>query len=88
MLGALPDRRSRLDRARFIGRSNPIVTAIVDRATAIDAGDPAGLLTAADALEAAGCRYQGARTLVFAGGAARTEGESILATIGATAMAA
>ncbi len=38
------------------------------RAEAIDAGDTDGLLAAAAALDAAGCRYQRARTLVFAGG--------------------
>ena len=37
--------------------------------------------------DAAGCRYQHARTLVFAGGDAGTEGEANLAAIGATPMA-
>jgi predicted ATPase/DNA-binding CsgD family transcriptional regulator len=87
VLGDLRDRQGRLDRARFLVRSNPIATAMVQRATAIDAGDTAGLLTAAHALEAAGCRYQRARTLVLAGGAARAEGESILTSMGASPMA-
>lgn len=83
----MPDRRSRLDRPRFVVRGNPIAIAMVDRAEAIDEGDAEGLLAAADALDAAGCRYQRARTLVFAGGDARAEGESILAAIRATPMA-
>jgi hypothetical protein len=87
VLAALPDRRSRLDRARFIARSNPVALAIVDRAAALDAGDPHGLLAAADALGRAGCRYQQARTLVLAGGDACTQGESILVAIGAAPMA-
>ena len=87
MLAALPDRRSRLDRARYVVRGNPIASAIVDRADAIDAGDTDRLLAAAAALDAAGCRYQRARTLVFAGGEARAEGEAIMAAIGATPMA-
>ncbi len=87
VLAALPDRRSRLDRARFIVRSNPIATAIVDRAGAIDAGDADALLAAADALDTAGCRYQRARTLIFAGGDARAEGEALLASIHAAPMA-
>jgi hypothetical protein len=87
VLAALPDRRSRLDRARYVVRGNPIASAIIDRAEAIDAGDTIRLLAAAAALDAAGCRYQCARTLVFAGGEARAEGEAILAAIGATPMA-
>ena len=87
MLAELPDRRERLDRARFIVVHNPIASAIVDRAEAIDAGDTDRLLAVAAALDAAGCRYQHARTLVFAGGDARAEGEAIMAAIGATPMA-
>ena len=62
---------------------NPIAAAIVDRAAAL-AGDRGGLVPAAAALEAAGCRYQWARTLVFIGGAERARGESVLAAMGAT----
>ena len=68
VLAELADRRERLDRARFIVGHNPIASAIVDRADAIDTGDTDRLLAAAAALDAAGCRYQHARTLVFAGG--------------------
>jgi hypothetical protein len=87
VLAVLPDRRSRLDRARFAVHGNPIVSALIDRADALDTDDIDGLLAAADALQAAGCRYQRARTLVFAGGEARREGESLLEAIGATPMA-
>ena len=68
VLAELADRRERLERARFIVGHNPIASAIVDRADAIDTGDTDRLLAAAAALDAAGCRYQHARTLVFAGG--------------------
>jgi hypothetical protein len=87
VLAALPDRRSRLDRARFLVRENPVAAAIVERADAIDLGDTQRLLAAAAALGAASCRYQRARTLVLAGGHARTEGEGIMAAIGAAPMA-
>ena len=88
VLAALPDRRDRLDRARFIVRGNRLASAIVARADAIDSGDRPRILEAAAALDAGGCRYQYARTLVFAGGEARAEGEAVLAAIGAAPMAA
>ena len=87
MLAELPDRHQRLDRARLIVVHNPAAAAILDRAVALDTGDTDRLLAAADALDVAGCRYQRARTLVLAGGAARAEGEAIMEAIGATPMA-
>jgi hypothetical protein len=42
---------------------------------------------AAEALSAAGCRYQWARTLVAMGGAERARGQAELAAMGATVMA-
>ena len=45
------------------------------------------LAPAAATLEAAGCRYQWARTLVAMGGAERARGEAELAAMGATVMA-
>ena len=86
VLAGLADRRQRLERARFIVGHNPIAAAIVDRADALDSGDRDKLLAAGAALDGAGCRYQHARTLVFAGGDAGTEGEAIMAAIGATPM--
>jgi predicted ATPase/DNA-binding CsgD family transcriptional regulator len=80
------DAANRIHRAHLMARDNPIATAIVDRAAALaDGGD--GLVSAAAALQAAGCRYQWARTLVLIGGADRARGESALAAMGATAMA-
>jgi hypothetical protein len=87
VLAMLPDRRDRLDRARFIVQANPIAAAVVERAVALDVGDHEALLAAAVDLDAAGCQFQRARTLVFAGGQARAEGEAIMLTIGASAMA-
>jgi hypothetical protein len=86
VLAELADRRRRIERAKLIVGHNPIASAIIDRAAAIDADDTEMLLAAADALSTAGCRYQQARTLIFAGGAARVEGEAIMASIGAAPM--
>jgi hypothetical protein len=88
VLAKLADRHDRLVRARFIVGRNPVASAIVDRAEAIVSGDIDMLLAAAAALDAAGCRYQHARTLVLAGGDARAEGALILAAIGAAPMQA
>jgi predicted ATPase/DNA-binding CsgD family transcriptional regulator len=79
------DAAERIQRARLATRDNPIAAAIVDRAAAL-AGNRDGLMAAAAALAAAGCRYQWARTLVLIGGAERARGESALAAMGATAM--
>ena len=87
VLAELADRHQRLERARFLVHGNPIAAAIVDRAAAVAAGDIDRLPAIAAALDAAGCRYQCARTLVFAGGAAKIEGDATLAAIGAPPMA-
>ena len=87
VLAALPDRRTRLDRARFVVRENPVAAALVERAAALDVGDHETLLTVAAALDSAGCPYQRARTLVLAGGDARAEGRELLAALGAAPMA-
>jgi hypothetical protein len=87
VLAELADRGERLNSARFIVGHNPIASAIVDRADAIDTGDVDRLMAAADALVAAGCRYQHARTLVYAGGEARARGEAMMVAIGAAPMA-
>jgi len=75
----------RINRARRMTEDNPIATAIVERAAAL-AGDRDGLAAAAEALSAAGCRYQWARTLVLMDGSARERGAAALAAMGATAM--
>jgi len=94
-----PDAADRIRRARLAAWGNPVATAIVARAGALigeRAGAPAGdrdgqhpeaLHPAAAALEAAGCRYQWARTLVAIGGTERARGEAELAAMGATVMA-
>lgn len=83
------DAAARIQRARRATVGNPIATATVARAAALATGDGGrdGLTAAAAALEGAGCRYQWARSLVFAGGQQRARGESELARMGATAMA-
>jgi predicted ATPase len=77
---------ARIRRARLVTRDSPVAAAIVDRAEAL-AGNRDGLVPAAAALEAAGCRYQWARTLVAIGGTERVRGEAALAAMGATVMA-
>ena len=85
------DAADRIRRARLMTTGNPIATAIVDRAAALDGRDGQadgrdGLTAAAAGLQDAGCRYQWARTLVFIGGEHRARGESVLARMGATPM--
>ena len=77
------DAAARIDRARLVTMDNPIAAAIVDRAAALT-GDRDGLISAAAALELAGCRYQWARTLVLIGGEKRAQGEAVLAEMAAT----
>jgi predicted ATPase/DNA-binding CsgD family transcriptional regulator len=83
VLANLPGAGERIDRARQMAIGNPIAGAIVERTAALAANDADALLAAASALEAAGCRYQQARTLVLAGGDARIEGRRILDALGA-----
>src|SRR5258708_8127587 len=80
------DAADRIDRAHETTRDNPIATAIVARAAAL-AGGGEGLVPAAAALEAAGCRYQWARTLVLIGRAGRAPGSSPRAAVSAPAHA-
>jgi hypothetical protein len=75
------DPAERIPRARPLVRQNPVAALLLDRAAAL-AGDPAALPAVADALDAAGARYQAARTRVLAGGALRARGETELAAIG------
>jgi hypothetical protein len=81
-----PGAADRLHRARLATAGNPIAASVVDRAAALASGDREGLLAAATALNAAGCRYQWARTLIFAGAGERDRGEAALAGLGATPM--
>jgi predicted ATPase/DNA-binding CsgD family transcriptional regulator len=86
-LAEVGDADDRLARARPVVAGNPVAAAIVDRTDALVRGDRSRLLAAAEALDAAACRYQWARTLVLAGGPERTEGEQALAALGAIPMA-
>jgi hypothetical protein len=86
VLSGHPDAPERVGRARLAALGNPVAAAIVERSAAL-IGDRSGLVPAAAALEAAGCRYQWARTLVAIGGTERVRGEAALAAMGATVMA-
>jgi len=87
VLAGDPAAAVRIGRARRCAAGNPIALAIVDRSAALAAGSRDGLLAAAERLNAAGCRYQWARTLVLAGGPERARGEDELAAMGAAPMA-
>ena len=80
------DAARRLAAARQSTVDNPIAMAIVERSAALAVGDRNGILAAAERLQAAGCRYQWARTLILAGGSERSQGEDELAAMGATPM--
>ncbi|HEY7879746.1 MAG TPA: LuxR C-terminal-related transcriptional regulator [Streptosporangiaceae bacterium] len=86
VLAGRGDAAARIAAAQEMTRDNRAASAIVGRAAALP-GDRAGLTRAAAALRAAGFRYQWARTLVFLGGEDRERGESVLAGLGAAAMA-
>ncbi|MEU8194030.1 LuxR C-terminal-related transcriptional regulator [Microbispora amethystogenes] len=87
VLAGSPDARDRLDEARTIVAGNPVAGAIVERAGALFDGEQEALLATADAFDAAGCRYQSARTMVLAGGEHAERGEAVLAGLGFAPMA-
>ncbi|TDC54298.1 ATPase [Actinomadura sp. KC345] len=82
VLAGHPDARGRITAARTLVTGNPVASAQVDRAEAILDGDLPGQLAAAAAFDAAGCRYQSARTLVLAGGEHVAAGEAALTGLG------
>lgn len=84
VLAEHPDAAARFDVARWAAGDNAVAAALVGRAEAISAGDRAGILAAAAALETAGCRYQWARGLVLASGDEADRGRAALTAIGAT----
>lgn len=86
VLAGHPDAPGRLAAARTIVAGNPIAGAIVDRAEALLGDDRGRLLAAAAAFDAAGCRYQWARTLSLAGGTEATTGAAALAALGLAPM--
>jgi len=63
VLGRLPDAAERVDRSRQAARDNPIATAIVERAAAVQAGDRTTLDGLAATFTGLGCPYQHDRTL-------------------------
>ncbi|WP_239157134.1 ATP-binding protein [Actinocatenispora thailandica] len=81
---AAPDR---VAAAAAVVAGNPVAGALVDRAAALLAGDRDRLLGTAAAFEAAGCRYQVARTLVLAGGEDARRGGRQVADLGLVPMA-
>ncbi|MFD3698784.1 LuxR C-terminal-related transcriptional regulator [Streptomyces sp. NPDC058646] len=87
VLAGHPDAPARVDAARAVVTGNPVATAQLDRAQALLDGDLPRLLATAKAFEAAGSRYQSARTLVLAGGEHAAAGASALAGLGLAPMA-
>ncbi|MFI6432262.1 ATP-binding protein [Rhodococcus oryzae] len=87
VLTGSPDAADRLAEARTIVAGNPVAGAIVERAEALLARDRERLLATADAFDAAGCRYQSARTRVLAGGDHADRGSAALADLGLAPMA-
>ncbi|GAA0315046.1 hypothetical protein GCM10010302_62800 [Streptomyces polychromogenes] len=88
VLAGHPDARARVAAARARVAGNPVATALVERAQALLDCDPGRLPASAAAFEAAGCRYQWARTLLLAGGEHATTGAAALARLGFAPMAA
>jgi hypothetical protein len=66
VLAAHPDAPFHLATARDLVAGNPLATAIVDRAEALQAHDPDRLLATAPTFESAGSPYQSTRTLTLA----------------------
>jgi hypothetical protein len=63
-----------------------VAAAIVDRAEALLNDDRKRLLDTAHAFDVAGCRYQWARTMIFAGGEHAARGTAALAAAGIAPM--
>ncbi|MFF0311970.1 ATP-binding protein [Streptosporangium sp. NPDC004379] len=87
VLAGSPGACDRLAEARTIVAGNPVAGAIVERARALFDDDRERLLATVDAFDAAGCRYQSARTLVLAGGDHAARGAAVLAGLGFAPMA-
>ncbi|WP_144126726.1 ATP-binding protein [Catellatospora sichuanensis] len=87
VLAGSPDAADRVAEARTVVAGNPVAGAIVERAQALLDGDRERLLATVAAFDAAGCRYQSARTLVLAGGDDAARGAAALAELGLAPMA-
>jgi hypothetical protein len=83
VLGEASDAADRLAAAHPLVAENPVATAVLVRAAALLGRNRAGVLEAATAVDAAGCRYQWARSLVLAGGPERKLGLEAMAAMGA-----
>jgi hypothetical protein len=81
VLAGLPDAEEQISRMGELVVDNVVASAVVDRAAALLAGDPAAVLATAPRFARAGCSYQRARSLLLAGdpGAA-----AAMAELGAT----
>ncbi|MDX6763973.1 ATPase, partial [Streptomyces sp. F8] len=88
VLAGAPDAAARLAEARTAVAGNPVATALVARATALLDADTPQLLATAAAFDAAGCRYQSARTLILADGEHTARGARALTGLGLAPMAA
>ncbi|MGW4353841.1 ATP-binding protein [Nocardia sp. NPDC004582] len=82
------DAAGEFDQARTAVDGNPVAAAIIDRAEALLAKDRDRLLSTAATFDAAGCRYQAARTRILAGGAEAADGAAVLTTLGVAPMTA
>ncbi|MGW0845492.1 ATP-binding protein [Streptomyces sp. NPDC002787] len=82
VLAGHPEAQGRLDSARRMVTGNPVATAQLDRAQALLDGDLPAQLAAASALDAAGCPYQSARTLLLAGDGHAFTGTAALVDLG------
>ncbi|WP_405425869.1 ATP-binding protein [Micromonospora sp. NBC_00617] len=87
VLAGSSDARDRVAEARTTVAGNPIAGTILDRAEALLDNDQERLLATTGAFDAAGCRYQSARTLILAGGDHAAHGAAALADLGLTPMA-
>jgi hypothetical protein len=87
VLAGIPDASDRLARARAIVAGNPVAGAIVERSAALLDNDKERLVSTAATFDTAGCPYQSARTLVFAGGDHAARGIAALADLGLAPMA-
>ncbi|MFD5878330.1 ATP-binding protein [Streptomyces yangpuensis] len=86
VLAGAPDAAARLARARTAVAGNPVASALVERASALLDADTERLIATASAFDAAGCRYQSARTLTLAGGDHAARGARALTDLGLAPM--
>jgi hypothetical protein len=87
-LAGHPDARRLIVAVRSMVVGNPVADAMVDRVEALLDDDRDRLLGAAAVFDAAGCRYQWARTLRLAGGDDAATGAAALTDLGLAPMSA